>query len=159
MEMHQTAGHRPLTPGIYLSQRHVAPMTGSVVTTFSILMTEPSRERVMGTGETHTIEHLGQALLGNDLDWGCRVVHFGPLGSRTGFSLVVLGDWEVQDVLPLVRCMFEFIAGYDGNIPRMEAGECGNPQDHDLPKARERAAAFIRAELSTVAGPCFAYAS
>lgn len=148
MGMHQTASNGPIAPGVCLAQRIVSPATGCVVTTFDVVVAEPNSGDSMGTGEAHTIEHLGRAFLGNDLEWSGHAVHFGPMGSLTGFCLVLLGDWAVTDVLPLLRRMFESVAGFEGNIPGATPGRCGSFRDHDLPRARERARRFVDGTLA-----------
>ena len=45
----------------------------------------------MGTGEVHTIEHLGATFLRNDPEWADRVIYFGPMGCRTGVHLLLAG--------------------------------------------------------------------
>ena len=72
-------------------------------------MTAPNREPVMGTAEVHAIEHLGATYLRNEPDWKDRVVYFGPMGCRTGFYLLLAGEYGPEDVFPLVRGMLDFI--------------------------------------------------
>ena len=110
-----TVNHMRLLPGIYVSRKD---STGQdVVTTYDIRMTRPNFEPVMNTAEIHTIEHLGATFLRNHEEWGDRIVYFGPMGCRTGFYLIVAGDYDSEDILPLMREMFEFIRNYEGEVP------------------------------------------
>ena len=96
-----TVNHMRLLPGIYVSRKD---STGQdVVTTYDIRMTRPNFEPVMNTAEIHTIEHLGATFLRNHEEWGDRIVYFGPMGCRTGFYLIVAGDYDSEDILPLMR--------------------------------------------------------
>lgn len=126
--------HLRLEPGVYVSR--VDSQAGVDVTTFDLRLTAPNREPVIDTAAVHAIEHLGATYLRNDPAWKDRVVYFGPMGCRTGFYLLLFGDYESKDVAPLVTSLFEFIAAYEGEVPGAAPAECGNWHDSDLPMAR-----------------------
>ena len=90
-----TVNHLKLIPGVYVSRRDVAG--DSHVTTFDIRMTRPNFEPVMNTAEVHTIEHLGATFLRNHRLYKDKVLYFGPMGCRTGFYLLLAGDYESAD--------------------------------------------------------------
>ncbi|WP_283170602.1 S-ribosylhomocysteine lyase [Curtanaerobium respiraculi] len=135
--------HLVLEPGVYVSRVDRDPETGAAVTTFDLRMTAPNREPVMNTAEAHTIEHLAATYVRNDPEWGPRDVYFGPMGCRTGFYLVLFGEWTSAQVAPLVEAMFRFVAEYEGDIPGAAAAECGNYLDQNLPMARWRARRYL----------------
>lgn len=118
--------HLLLEPGVYVSRIDRDPATGAAVTTFDLRLTTPNKEPVMNTAECHTIEHLGATFLRNHAEWSSRIVYFGPMGCRTGFYLVVFGELTSEKVLPLVRELFEFVAGFEGDVPGAAPEECGN---------------------------------
>ena len=126
--------HLHLLPGLYVSR--VDAVGTSCVTTFDLRMTAPNREPVMGTAEVHAIEHLGATYLRNEPDWKDRVVYFGPMGCRTGFYLLLAGEYEPEDIFPLVRGMLDFIIAYEGEIPGASARDCGNFLDMNLEMAK-----------------------
>lgn len=128
--------HTVLEPGVYLSRRDEDPTTGAVVSTFDLRMTAPNREPVMDTSAVHALEHLGATFLRNDSQWANRVVYFGPMGCRTGFYLVVFGDYAPQDVADLVTRLFVFARDFEGEIPGATPAECGNYHDADLNQAQ-----------------------
>ncbi len=128
-----TVDHLRLQPGLYVSRKDRAGE--AVVTTFDLRLTRPNAEPVMNTAEVHTIEHLGATYLRNAPEWKDRVLYFGPMGCRTGFYLLLAGDLEPEDVLPLVRDCFRFIADYRGEVPGASAKDCGNYLDMNLPMA------------------------
>ena len=105
------------------------------VTTFDLRLTAPNREPVMNTAEIHTMEHLAATYLRNEPNWKDRVLYFGPMGCRTGFYLLLSGDYTSRDVLPLVRDCFAFIRDYRGDIPGASAKDCGNYLDMNLSMA------------------------
>ena len=71
----------------------------------------------MNTAEIHTIEHLGATFLRNHKLFKDKVLYFGPMGCRTGFYLLLSGDYESADIVPLLQEMFLFIRDYEGDVP------------------------------------------
>lgn len=140
--------HTVLEPGIYLSRSDVDPNTGCVTNTFDLRMTAPNREPVMDTAAVHALEHLGATFLRNDSEWADRVIYFGPMGCRTGFYLVVFGDYQPADVAPLVTRLFEFARDFEGEIPGARPEECGNYHDSDLAQAKWWARRYVTDTLS-----------
>ena len=98
-----TINHLLLEPGIYVSR--VDHYDGTAITTFDLRMTAPNREPVMNTAEMHTIEHLGATFLRSDAQFGDRIVYFGPMGCRTGFYLLLAGEYTSAQIVPLVTKM------------------------------------------------------
>lgn len=137
-----TVNHLELLPGIYVSRKDRAG--NAVVTTFDIRMTRPNFEPVMNTAEVHTIEHLGATFLRNHKEYGPRILYFGPMGCRTGFYLLLSGDYESRDILPLMTEMFEFIRDYKDQVPGACARDCGNYLDMNLSMANYWADRFLK---------------
>lgn len=129
-----TIDHLKLLPGLYVSRKD--NIGSEVVTTFDIRMTRPNFEPVMNTAEVHTIEHLGATFLRNDEEYKDKVIYFGPMGCRTGFYLVLAGDYESKDILPLVTKMYEFMKDFEGDVPGACAKDCGNYLDMNLGMAK-----------------------
>lgn len=143
-----TVNHLTLLPGIYVSRKdHIG---AEVVTTFDIRMTRPNYEPVMNTAEVHTMEHLGATFLRNHPVYKDKVVYFGPMGCRTGFYLLLAGDYESKDVVELVREMYQFMAAFEGEVPGAAARDCGNYLDMNLPMAKYLAAKFVREVLTDI---------
>ena len=61
------------------------------------------------------------------------------MGCRTGFYLLLVGDYESADIVPLLQEMFLFIRDFEGEIPGSRREECGNYKEHDLKGAKETA--------------------
>jgi S-ribosylhomocysteine lyase len=140
-----TIDHLRLLRGVYVSRKDM--VGGETVTTFDIRMKEPNREPVLSQGAIHTIEHLAATYLRNDPVWGPRIVYWGPMGCLTGNYLLVKGDWQSRDMLPVLRETFSFIASYEGEIPGAAPKDCGNWLLHDLPAARAEAAKYLHEVL------------
>lgn len=128
-----TINHLSLLPGVYVSRKDA--VGNSIVTTFDLRVTRPNTEPVMNTAEVHTIEHLAATFLRNHTEFGSHIVYFGPMGCRTGFYLLLAGDYESVDILPLLRDLFTFIRDYKDDVPGASAIECGNYLDMNLPMA------------------------
>lgn len=143
-----TIDHIKLLPGIYVSRKD--NINGQVITTFDIRMTTPNREPVMNTAEIHTIEHLGATFLRNNEEYKEKVVYFGPMGCRTGFYLLLAGDYKSKDIVSLINEMYKFVAGFEGEVPGAAAKDCGNYLDMNLPMARYVAGKFVREVLDNI---------
>ena len=126
--------HIRLQPGLYVSRKD--PVGSEIVTTFDLRLTSPNDEPVMNTAEIHTMEHLAATYLRNAPQWKDKVLYFGPMGCRTGFYLLLTGDYNSRDVLPLVQACFAFIADFSGEVPGASARDCGNYLDMNLPMAK-----------------------
>lgn len=143
-----TINHLLLEPGIYVSR--IDHFGDTAITTFDLRMTAPNREPVMNTAEMHTIEHLGATFLRNDPDFGSKIVYFGPMGCRTGFYLLLAGEYTSAEIVPLITSMFEFIRDFEGEIPGACARDCGNYQDQNLEMAHWLANRFLTNTLSWI---------
>ena len=128
-----TIDHIKLQPGLYVSRKD--RMAGQTVTTFDLRLTKPNDEPVMNTAEVHTIEHLAATYLRNEPSWKDKVLYFGPMGCRTGFYLLLWGDYRSQDVLELVKNCFCFVRDYRDDVPGASAKDCGNYLDMNLSMA------------------------
>jgi S-ribosylhomocysteine lyase len=135
---------------VYVSRIDRDPATGAAVTTFDLRLTTPNKEPVMNTAECHTIEHLGATFLRNHAEWSGRIVYFGPMGCRTGFYLVVFGEVTSEEILPLVRELFEFVADFEGDVPGAAPEECGNYLDQNLPMANWLARRYLDRDLADI---------
>ena len=136
-----TIDHIKLQPGVYVSRKD--KIGAETVTTFDLRMTSPNEEPVMNTAEMHAMEHLGATFLRNHPVWKERTIYFGPMGCRTGFYLLLAGDLESREIVPLVTEMSEFIRDYRGEVPGASAKDCGNYLDINLPMANYLAKQYL----------------
>ncbi len=143
-----TVNHLELLPGIYVSRKDHAG--SEVLTTFDLRMTRPNYEPVMNTAEVHTIEHLGATFLRNHKDYEEKCIYFGPMGCRTGFYLILAGDYQSRDIVDLIREMFEFIRDYRGEVPGASPRDCGNYLDMNLNMANYLADRYIKEVLDHI---------
>ena len=143
-----TINHLKLLPGIYVSRKD--KIGAEMITTFDLRMTSPNEEPVMNTAEMHTIEHLGATFLRNHPVYKDKTIYFGPMGCRTGFYLLLAGDYESKDIVPLIREMFEFIRDYKDEVPGASARDCGNYLDMNLPMANYLAKKYLTEVLDHI---------
>ena len=136
-----TIDHITLQPGIYVSRKD--PVGDSVDTTFDLLMTSPNEEPVMNTAEVHTIEHLAATYLRNDPEYKDKTIYFGPMGCRTGFYLLLAGDYESKDIVGLITALFEFIRDFKDEVPGASPKDCGNYLDMNLGMANYLAKKYL----------------
>ena len=140
-----TIDHIKLQPGVYVSRKDKAG--DSVITTFDIRMTSPNEEPVMNTAELHTIEHLAATFLRNHPVFGPKMIYWGPMGCRTGNYLLLNGDYESRDIIPLMIETFEFIRDFEGEVPGASARDCGNYLDMNLGMAKYLAKKYLEQVL------------
>lgn len=136
-----TVNHLDLFPGVYVSRKD--QVGTNTITTFDLRMTAPNREPVMNTAEMHTIEHLAATFLRNEESIKDNVIYFGPMGCRTGFYLILAGDYTSKEALPIVTKTYEFIRDFEGEVPGASAKDCGNYLDMNLPMAKYLAGQYL----------------
>lgn len=143
-----TVNHDDLLRGIYVSRQDVIGQ--EIVTTFDIRTKLPNREPVMNTAEIHTIEHLAATFLRNHETAADQTIYFGPMGCRTGFYLILAGDYESKDIVKLLSDMFIFIRDFKDEVPGAAPEECGNYLDMNLNMANYLADKYLREVLDNI---------
>ena len=143
-----TVDHLRLVPGVYVSR--VDQVAGNPITTFDLRMTCPNKEPVMNTAEVHTLEHLGATFLRNHPVWKDRVIYFGPMGCRTGFYLILAGEYESKDIVPLLKELYTFMSEFEGDVPGACARDCGNYLDMNLPMAKYLSKKYLTEVLENI---------
>lgn len=142
-----TVDHIRLEKGLYVSR--IDTVGAETITTFDLRMKKPNQE-TLENGAIHTLEHLIATYVRNDLDFGQKIIYFGPMGCLTGMYLIVHGAYTSEAIRPLVQKAFEFAAAFEGDIPGVSEIECGTYKLHDLKGAKAEAAAY--AEILKHAG-------
>lgn len=85
------------------------------------------------------------------------MVYFGPMGCRTGFYLLLAGDYDSIDIVSLLTRMYEFIADYQGEVPGASPRDCGNYLDMNLPMANYLAKKYLDEVLYCIAAEQLVY--
>ena len=131
-----TVDHDRLEKGMYISR-----VDGDVIT-YDIRMKKPNGGDYLSYAELHTFEHLFATYARNSI-YRDSVVYVGPMGCRTGFYLLLRDAVSGNEAISLVRESFDFISGFEGEIPGSQRRECGNYLEHDLAGARKTAADML----------------
>lgn len=133
--------HNKLSPGIYLSREDTTPH-GDIIRTYDIRMRSPNHDPVLSIASAHTIEHMWATFLRNHPLWSDKTIYFGPMGCRTGMYVIFCGEPEGNEVVQILKDMYQWIKDYIGLVPGATAAECWNYQDHNLEAAQEDAKKF-----------------
>lgn len=150
-----TVNHLKLKPGVYVSRKDKVGQ--NVVTTFDIRITRPNHEPVLNTAEVHTLEHLGATFLRNNKEYGSKIIYWGPMGCRTGFYLILSGDYKSSDIIDMLIETFRFMSEYEGEIPGAAAKDCGNYLDMNLPMAKYVAKKYLNEVLLKISDETMNY--
>ncbi|HKL99657.1 MAG TPA: S-ribosylhomocysteine lyase [Mobilitalea sp.] len=150
-----TIDHMRLLPGVYVSRKD--KIGNETITTFDLRMTRPNFEPVMLTGEMHAMEHLGATFLRNHEVYAEKTVYFGPMGCRTGFYLLLGGDYSSSDIIPLMIEMFEFMRDFTGDIPGATPENCGNYSDMNLNMAKHYVKRYLNEVLYIISDDSLNY--
>ncbi len=153
-----TIDHEQLQRGVYVSRRDVTP-AGDVLTTLDVRMTEPNRQPALTPEALHAMEHLVATYLRNHPVWAPRIVYWGPMGCCTGNYLIVQGEVESAEIVPLLIEAMEFVAAFEGDVPGATPRDCGNYTFMDLPEARRVARRYLEEVLLKIAPENLAYPS
>ena len=135
--------HDKLKPGMYVSR-----IDGDAVT-YDIRMVVPNAGVYLENDGLHTFEHLFATYVRNSAD-SDNIIYVGPMGCRTGFYLILAGDYESEDIVTLLTEMFTFIRDYEGTIPGAAAKDCGNYLDLNLPMAKYVAKEYLEEVLEHI---------
>lgn len=143
-----TIDHTRLLRGVYVSRKDF--VGEETITTFDVRMKLPNREPVLDPGASHTIEHLAATFLRNHPVWKDRIIYWGPMGCLTGHYLLVKGDVQSREILPVLCQTFHFIASFEGEVPGATARDCGSHRLHNLALARSESEKFLHEVLEKV---------
>ena len=133
--------HTAIIPGIFTSR--VDSVGGGTVTTYDIRLTRPKREPAIDVAAMHSLEHIIATYLRNDPEWKDEIIYWGPMGCLTGNYLLVRGEINSHDILPLMKETFEWIANFEGDVPGASPRDCGNYLLMNLPMAKWEARKYL----------------
>ena len=72
------------------------------------------------------------------------------MGCRTGFYLLLAGEQSSAGIIPLMKEMYTFIAGFEGEVPGAHPKDCGNYLDMNLPMAKYLANKYLSEVLENI---------
>ena len=130
-----TVDHDLLTEGIYVSR-----IDGDI-TTYDMRTRVPNSGDYMDTTTAHTVEHMFATFVRNS-EIGGDVIYFGPMGSQTGFYLLVRNA-DNAEVLRQVRLTLMKILAHEGPVFGASSRECGNYRSLSLASAKTEAQRYL----------------
>lgn len=101
---------------------------------YDLRFTQPNQD-IMPTGAVHALEHLLAGFLREELD---GIVDLSPMGCRTGFYLIRVGEGTTREIAQGLIKALEKVAQAE-SIPADNQIQCGNYRDMSLFGAQEYA--------------------
>ncbi|MEE1619074.1 S-ribosylhomocysteine lyase [Brachybacterium sp. J153] len=130
--------HRTVAaPYLRIADRKELP-GGDVLTKFDMRFTQPNAEH-LESETVHSLEHLMAEHLRNHTR---DVLDVSPMGCRTGFYVLLVGDHTVEDVAPLLAATLEDVLAAT-EVPAANEVQCGWGAHHTLEGAQAAARAFL----------------
>lgn len=118
---------------------NVTTPKGDTISKFDLRFTQPNQHAIP-TASIHALEHLLAGLIRGEIN---DVIDISPMGCRTGFYLILLGDLEEKAVAQaLVRALDKVLEA--DQVPAANPVQCGNYRDLSLFGAKEYAKELIR---------------
>ncbi len=116
---------------------------GDRIEKYDLRFVQPNQD-ALSTGTVHTLEHLLATYIRSHLE---GVVDISPMGCRTGFYMVVLGEPGPKKVLEAFRETLKDVVNHTEPVPGVSELECGNYRDHDPQGARAWAQRVLESGL------------
>ncbi len=112
---------------------------GDIITKFDLRFTQPNKE-AMPTGAVHAIEHLLAGFMREGID---NVIDISPMGCRTGFYLILIGERKEEEIVDvLIKALGKVLESEE--VPAANAVQCGNYRDLSLFGAKEYAREVLK---------------
>lgn len=129
-----TMDHTKVTAPFVRKCGHITTPKGDVITKYDLRFTQPNVDS-MPTSAVHAIEHLLAGYLREELS---DVIDISPMGCRTGFYLIILGDSTEENIASALINALKKVLSAD-EIPAVNPVQCGNYRDMSLFGAKEYA--------------------
>lgn len=127
-----TMDHTKVTAPFVRKCGRIQTPKGDIISKFDLRFTQPNKEAIP-TAALHAIEHLMAGFIREELN---DVVDLSPMGCRTGFYLILVGDVDKESVLKALINSLEKVLKAD-EIPAVNEIQCGNYRDMSLFGAKE----------------------
>lgn len=129
-----TMDHTKVTAPFVRKCGNIVTPKGDIITKFDLRFTQPN-VTAMPTGAIHALEHLMAGYIRVELE---NVVDISPMGCRTGFYLIKIGDSTAEEIKSaLIRVLKNVLLAEA--IPALNPVQCGNYKDMSLFGAKEYA--------------------
>ncbi len=130
--------HRTVAaPYIRIADRKPLP-GGDVLTKFDIRFTQPNIDH-LDSEAVHSLEHMMAEHMRNHTE---QLIDLSPMGCRTGFYALMLGDLTAADLAPVLEATLRDILAAT-EVPAANEVQCGWGAHHTLEGAKAAAKAFL----------------
>ncbi len=117
---------------------HITTPKGDIITKFDLRFTQPN-STIMPTSAIHSLEHLLAGYIREEIP---DVIDISPMGCRTGFYLIKVGEISEERVgQALINCLEKVKSSKE--IPAANPVQCGNYRDMSLFSAKEYASEIV----------------
>mgnify|MGYP000886968614 FL=1 len=120
-------------PHVRLAETFRTPQN-DLIEKYDLRFTQPNQE-IMPTGAVHALEHLLAGLMRKELE---GIIDLSPMGCRTGFYLIRLGQGSTDLIAQALVKALEKVVQAE-TVPAANATQCGNYRDMSLFGAQEYA--------------------
>ncbi len=117
---------------------------GDIISKFDLRFTQPN-DHAIPTASIHALEHLLAGFIRMGLD---DVVDISPMGCRTGFYLILVGEPSEEEVAKALIEALDRVLDAD-EIPAANPVQCGNYRDMSLFGAKEYAREVVEGFRNT----------
>lgn len=120
---------------------------GDEITNYDLRFAQPNKAEIP-TAAIHTLEHLLADLLRDRLS---GIIDISPFGCRTGFHLIVWGNYPASEVAnALKETLNQIVNDIEwSDVQGTDAKSCGNYKDHSLFAAKEWAKLVLEQGISS----------
>lgn len=132
--------HRTVAaPYIRIADRKVLP-GGDVLTKFDVRFTQPNVAHL----ESETVHSLEHMMAEHMRDHSDVVIDVSPMGCRTGFYVLLVGDHTPASFAPLLEATLKDLIAAD-EVPAANEIQCGWGAHHTLEGAQQAARELLAA--------------
>ncbi|NLM25831.1 MAG: S-ribosylhomocysteine lyase [Firmicutes bacterium] len=118
--------------------RVVTP-NGDIIMKFDLRFTQPNQD-IMPTGAVHALEHLLAGFIREEVD---DVIDLSPMGCRTGFYLIKVGESNEEEIKEALFASLQKVLEAE-EVPAANEIQCGNYRDMSLADAKKYASKVLK---------------
>lgn len=118
--------------------RVVTP-NGDIIMKFDLRFTQPNQD-IMPTGAVHALEHLLAGFIREEVD---DVIDLSPMGCRTGFYLIKVGESKEEEIKEALFASLQKVLEAE-EVPAANEIQCGNYRDMSLADAKKYASKVLK---------------
>ena len=130
--------HRTVAaPYLRIADRKELP-GGDVLTKLDVRFTQPNLAH-LESETVHSLEHMMAEHMRNHSD---QVIDVSPMGCRTGFYVLLIGDHTAEDFAPVLEATLKDLLAAT-EVPAANEVQCGWGANHSLEAAQDAVRGFL----------------